>query len=274
MQDEQMNEKTSRTLNWYINRILFVMTILFFLTGVVIALNAAVTDNTKNLMLGLACIPATGIIITPNIVLLAVKNNRSWKDRAFKDDRGKSFAQQILQDKSFCEIDDTSPYHSKVVGGVVREAIKSFVLMIVFILAGFAAAVYTLIDESEMSEWFAFKRWGRYAYKYDVDTLTDIGAVTFILAIIIFLIPILAYFITGTACRIRSVCRHDYLAYRAVASGIDRGNVYIKGEKGKKYGFRHCKRLGIKAKQVHDTKAVLVLVPDREFLLPIDVGIK
>lgn len=268
MQENQVNEKESRTLNWYINRILIVMTILFFLTGVVITLNAAVTDNTKNLMLGLACIPATGIIITPNIVLYAIKENRSWKDRLFKDKRGRSFAQQIMQDKSFCEITDPSPYHSKVVRGVIREAVKSFLLMIVFILVGFVVAVFILVDESELSEWVAFRRWGRNAYKYDVDAIADIGAFAFILGLVIFLIPILAYFITATVCRIRTVRSGEYIAYRTLISKIDRGEVIVKGSQGKKYEFRHCKRVGIKAKKVHDTKAVLVLVPDRELLLP------
>lgn len=247
MAHNQEKEKKSRTFKWYLDKILMVLVAIFLLVGIVICVGSAEDGNTKLMLIGGAMIPGTGLLATPNIVLSAIKDSKVWKSRSFKAGYRKSFERQLHSEDAFNEINDFSPYHSKIVAGVIRNAILNFGGLILLIVIAIIGNIYSFF--------------------YDVDS--DRAQSFFILLCIAFcLIPIFSYGITCSICRIRTVLRHEYSIYYAVASFIDGSDLYITGAKGNEYKLKYCTCLGIRKKEIHDTKVILAIVPDEVYLLP------
>lgn len=170
-----------------------------------------------------------------------------WQSRLFKDKLGKSFKGRLHKEDFFYKMEDPSRFHSKVVFGVIREAILNsggLIILIPFIIIG---NILTLM--------FGMHR-------------EQTKAGFYILVIVVFLIPIFAYNIACSICRIRTVLRREYIAYHAVVSKVDWFDMYITGEKGNTYEFSYCRCLGVRAKEIHNTNVILVFVPDEVYLLP------
>lgn len=109
------------------------------MTGIVIAGVSAEKGNRIMMFVGIAMIPGTGLLITPNIILVAIKDNKDWKSRLFKDKHGKSFKGRLHEEDFFYKMEDPSRFHSKVVFGVIREAILNsggLIILIPFIIIG------------------------------------------------------------------------------------------------------------------------------------------
>lgn len=247
MEHNQEKEKKPRTFKWYLDKILMVLMALFILTGIVICLVAAENGNMKMMLIGVAMIPGTGLLATPNIVLYAIKDCRDWKDRSFKAGSRKSFRGQLQREDTFYEIKDSSPYHSKIVSGVIRNAILNFGVLFLFIVIAIIGGIYSFFEDMDSDRAQAF---------------------AFLLFIAVLLIPIFTYHITCSIYRIRTVLRHEYSIYYAVVSNVDGSDLYIDGAKGNVYEFKYCTCLGIRKKEIHNTKAILVIVPDEVYLLP------
>lgn len=247
MGQKQEQQKKPRTFKWYLDKILMVLVAIFLLVGIVICAGAAEDGDTKLMLIGGAMIPGTGLLATPNIVLSAIKDSKVWKSRSFKAGYRKSFERQIHSEDTFNEIKDFAPYHSKILAGVIRNAILNFgVLILVFVIA--------IIGNI-------------YSFLYDVDS--DRAETFFVLlCVAVCLIPISSYGLTCSICRIRTVLRHEYSIYYAVVSNVDGSDLYIDGAKGNVYKLQNCTCLGIRKKEIHDTKVVLAIVPDEVYLLP------
>ena len=67
--------------------------------------------------------------------------------------------------------------------------------------------------------------------------------------------------------KIRVVKNHEYIAYHAIVPSVNNGRIGIY-HKGKQFTYKYCTCVGIKEKEVKDTKAILVFVPDDVFLFP------
>ena len=247
MKHEQQKNEKPKTFKWYLDKILMVVTAAFLMTGVVIWIVSTENDNITMMFISVAMIPGTGLLITPNIVLLAVKDSKDWKSRSFKDRRGRSFNNQLHREDFFFKMENPSRFHSKIVLGVVREAILNSGGMMILISCIIIGSIMLLI--LGMDRYHA-------------------GAYLFIFIIVVFLILILSYNITCSVCRIRTVLRREYSVYHAVVSKVDWLDMYITGEKGNVYKFGYCRCLGVRAKEIHDTNVVLVFVPDEVYLLP------
>lgn len=247
MAHNQEKEKKPRTFKWYLDKTLMVLVAIFLLTGIVICIGAAEDGNTKLMMVGAATIPGTGLLATPNIVLYALKDCKVWKSRAFRAGYRKSFERQIHSEDTFYEIKDSSPYHSKIVAGAIRNAILNFGVLLIFIVIAIAGGIYSFF--------------------YDMDS-DSAEAFIFLFGIAVLLIPIFTYHITCSIYRICIVLRHEYSIYYAVVNDVDGSDLYIAGAKGNEYKLQNCTCLGIRKKEIHDTKVVLAIVPDEVYLIP------
>lgn len=247
MKQDQKEKENPKTFKWYLDKILMVAVAVFFITGLVIWIVATENDNMTMMFVGAAMIPGTGLFMAPNIVLTAIKDSKEWKSRTFKDRRGRSFSRQLHNEDFFYEITYPSPYHSKILWGVIREAILNFGVLIIPI-------VYFIIRNVIL---FIFGM-SRFEGK----------AVLFLLIIVAILIPAFSYNLTCSICRIRTVLRREYGVYHAVVSKANGLDMYITGQNGKVYKFEYCRCLGIRAKKIHNTRVILVFVPDEVYLLP------
>lgn len=210
----------------------------FAAAGVVICMVSAYRGNTAMMLAGLGMIPGTGIIITPYIVNDALKDIGDWKSKSDK--------KQLLRESFIHQVKDPTPYHNKVLFGVIREGILNLGVLIIMI----AFALIVQLTDLE--------------YATGSDLLKPI-LIAFL--IMIFLIPMLAYNITNLVYRIRTVLRREYYAYSAVVHIVDFRDMWITGKYGT-YEFNYCVCLGIRAKNVNDTKAILVFLPDEVYLIP------
>lgn len=247
MEQEEKTEKT-RTFRWYLDKILMVPMGIIVLFGT-LALLAAVDEDDMELMLfGTLILLLAGLLASPNIILYAIKDGRDWRSRSFKYKLEKSFENKIFGEDYFYMLNDSSPYHDKVIFGVVREAVLNFGALIILIALVLGGNIVTFL--------FGFPRDSYKAFVY-------------VAAVLVFFVPALIYNLTRSICRIRVVRRREYFACHAVVSEVNNFEMKIRGENGV-YKFNYCRCLGIRAKDVHNIKAILVFVPDEVYLIPVN----
>ena len=85
--------------------------------------------------------------------------------------------------------------------------------------------------------------------------------------IVTFAIPIIAYYITNAVYRLRIVRHHEYIAYHAIVNRVDGYTIKI-NQDGRNYRYDYCSCVGIRAKNVNDTGATLIFIPDDVLLFP------
>lgn len=229
---------------------------LLLLIGFTILIVSSQNDNAVGVGIGLAFLPGAGLFITPHIVLSAVRESRTWEERAFKDKHGKLFKGQLLREDFFTPVEDTSPYHDMLLKGVIREALLNASVLLIVLFFGIVAGIFLLIN-------------GPYGPHLGIMELREFNAETFLMVLggIILMIPIFAYNITCSICRVLVVRRGEHFAYRAVVKDIDNYEMRIEG-KDRIYRFKYCKCLGIREKEIDRTEAILLFVPDEVYLIP------
>lgn len=216
------------------------------LLGALILFAAADMDDSELISLGSGILILVGFLMSPNIILYAIKDNKDWRSKAFKYKREESFEKKIYKEEIFHKLEDASPYHNKIVFGVVREAVLNFGALIILIALALIGLFNTFLFGS-----------GRDSSK----------AFAYITAILVFLIPSFVYNLTCSIYRLRTVLRREYFACRTVVSEVYKFEISIMG-KNNTYKFSYCRCLGIRAKDVCETNAVLVFVPDEVYLIP------
>ena len=80
-------------------------------------------------------------------------------------------------------------------------------------------------------------------------------------------IPIFAYYITNAVYKLRIVKRHEYIVYHAIVDKVDTLKLRINNS-GMHYEYDYCSCVGIRAKNINKTKAILIFVPDDLLLFP------
>ena len=82
-----------------------------------------------------------------------------------------------------------------------------------------------------------------------------------------FAIPIVAFYIANALKKIRVVRKHEYIAYHVIISSVTSGKISIY-DKNKSFRYNYCTCVGIKEKDIHDTPATLIFIPDDVLLFP------
>lgn len=211
------------------------------LTAVVLLMVAAAFENTTLMYVSLAIFPATGILITPNVVRSAANDSAGWKSK-FRETED-----NLRKAGKLSAVSNMKPYESKLLRGVRREALWNFLKLTVVLVVLLVANTVWLTNGDSDNEMLNF---------------------IIFLVIATFGIPAEAYNISCSAQRIRIVKNRKYIAYRTTASGADGLNMWIIDSNDHVHTFDYCRRLGIRAKDVHNTRVVLVFVPSEVYLLP------
>lgn len=210
-------------------------------TGVALFFAGGINDNIPLIFVGVGMLPAAGIVITPLSVKEAFNDNKSWKSK-FSDQRNRLYKAGMLK-----SVSDMSPYQNKLIWGVRRLALRNLLVLVLILGAVLVGSFLGIKNRSSDNEFLSF--------------ILLIGIVTFG-------IPISAYNIACSVCRIRTVKRCEYNAYHTVVKGANGMHMWIMDDKERVFKFDYCKRLGIRAKNIHDTELILVFVPDEVYLLP------
>ena len=82
-----------------------------------------------------------------------------------------------------------------------------------------------------------------------------------------FWIPIFAYYITNAVYKLRVVKRHEYIVYHAIVNKVDTFKIRINNS-DVHFKYDYCSCVGIKSKDVNNTKSILIFVPDDMLLFP------
>ena len=231
-----------KTFKWYLDRILRVLVGVLVITGVVLFIVGGTQDNMIMMFVGIGILPGTGILITPNIVRYAFKDNTDWKSKF----RGR--LDRLYKAGMLSRVSDMSPYQNKLVRGVRREALWNLSKLLLVVTVVLVVTYFAITEGA--------------------DDNSAVVVFLVLIGVLTFGIPIIAYNIASSAYRVRTVKRREYDAYRTVVSGADGLNIWIIDPKDAVHTFEYCRCLGIRSKNVHNTKAILVFIPDEVYLLP------
>lgn len=223
------------------NRILKIACGVLILTGIILFFAGGMNDNVAVIIVGIALFPAAGIVITPLVVKEARNDNKSWKSK-FNEQRNMLYKAGLLE-----TVSDMTPYQNKLIWGVRRLALRNLLFLVLVLGVTLVGSFLGIKERIFDNEFLSF--------------ILLVGVVTFG-------IPISAYNIACSAYRIRTVKRCEYNAYHTVVKGANGMHMWIMDDKERVIKFDYCKRLGIRAKNIHDTELILVFVPDEVYLLP------
>lgn len=236
--NRNINKSKPKTLKWYLDKLLILAVVAMVIAGIAIMIIASDNDDTAMVVVGVAMLPGAGLLITPRVIISAIRESRGWKNSMLDS--------KLLREDFFREVSDPSPYHKRICRAVIREALLNFLALIGVLAFFIVAGVITLNGDIDTNAFIVF---------------------LIMLGILIFIIPILAYNITCAACRIRIALRSEYAVYHSQVKTVAGYDMKIVGKYGV-YKFKYCKCIGIKADNVFETDAVLAFVPDEVFLFP------
>lgn len=242
---------------WYINCILISMVFVFIISAVTIFISGPDNDSTLNYIIGFAFFPLIGIITTPNIVKYVLKDTEKWKHIFYK----KGNLHTIKKSKDYYRIFEPVPFEKKIIRAIYKEQFLNLLVVIGFMLLTIVAAIYRILKE--------------HVYTGDVvrdmielKTYRATGLLFFLMIIFLtFGIPIMSFYITNFIKKVKVVRKHEYIAYHAIVSGVRDSKVTI-WDNNKHYSYNYCTCVGIKEKNVHFTKAILIFIPDDVLLFP------
>ena len=237
-----------------------VLIVLIFL-----AVGAAVTlfslgdnNNYINFLVAIALFPTVGIITTPNAVRYAKKDMENWK-RIFS---GNGNLHKCKEDEDFYKVKTPVSFEKKLYWAVFRNQVLDHVAVIFIILLIINAGINRMVyGEHKAAP-------GLIGAIIHVKIERSEGYLFFAMVFIAaFGIPILAYYITNAVCRLKVVKEHKYIAYHAIVKNVDSYKININSE-GRHYCYKYSTCVGIREKDVQDTKAILIFIPDDVLIFP------
>ena len=236
-----------------------------FLVLTIIAIGTAVTlftlgdnNNSINFIVALAIFPTVGIISTPNAVRYALKDLDKWEKIFY----GNGNLHRYKDNEDFYIIKTPVSFERKLFWVVFRNQVLDHVvvisIMLLFVIAGITRMIY---GEREAAPGLI----GAIAH---VKAERATGFILFAMIIIAaFGIPILAYYVTNAVSRLSVVKKHKYIAYHAIVKGVRSYKITIY-DKPRKYSYNYATCVGIREKNVHDTRAILIFIPDDVLIFP------
>ena len=208
-------------------------------SSIVLMALAGEYDRTIDGVIGTLLLPAIGIAITPKLIKKEKSKIRKWEARnalssAKREEAPITFERQLF-------------------GAVLKHHLKDLLIGLVAALVFIALAVHRITS-------------GPVRGGLHPERATYLAFVTLV-AIAIFAIPVLSVLLTRLICRLRLVKRHMYQVRHVIAKRADDKELIVEGGVGPgRYGYPVC--IGIRKKDVHDTKATLIIFPDTVMLFP------
>ncbi len=251
-------EPKKKTPKWYFDKQLIPM----FVVGITSALVLITTryDDTVILyiIIGLAMFPLMGIIATPNAIRYALKDMEHWRKIFYKGGNLHKFKDS----KDFYKIKSPLPYRKKIYFAVLRDQFLNVgvvIFIMILIVFGYIWVIHTpdSVPRGQLVTAVAYVKVRR-AEGYLFFGMIFIAT---------FAIPIIAYYITNAVYKLRTVRRREYIAYHAIVNRVDGYTIKI-NQDGRNYRYDYCSCVGIRAKNVNDTGATLIFIPDDVLLIP------
>ena len=250
-------EKKNRPTRSHTDVVLIVL--IFLAVGAAVTL-FALGDNNRNInfLVAIALFPAVGIITTPNAVSYALKDMKKWK----KIFSGNGNLHQCKEDENFYKVKTPVSFERKLFWAIFKNQVLDHAtvifLMFLIVNAGIARMV---MGEHQAQP-------GLIGAIVHVRIERATGFLFFALIIIAAVgIPILAYYVTNAVCRLKVVKKHQYIAYHAVVKSVRSYKMSINDD-GRHYRYNYATCVGIREKNVHDTKATLIFIPDDVLVFP------
>ena len=248
-------EKKNRFTENYRDDVIIVF--IFLVVGAAVTL-FALGNKDIEFLIALAMFPAVGIISTPNAVRYALKDMKKWEKIFY----GNGNLHICKENNNFYKVKTPVSFERKLFWVVFKNQVLDHVTVIAIMLLIVNAGIIRMIIGKHKAAP------GLIGAIVHVRIERSAGFLFFALVFIAaFGIPILAYYVTNAACRLSVVRKHKYIAYHAIVKSVRSYKLSI-NEEGRHYKYNYATCVGIREKNVHDTKAVLIFIPDDVLVFP------
>ena len=253
---ENSKEKTAK---WYVDKIIAALVVFGVLFAVfLIAVGA---DKSETVMYaGFLLFPLISLLISPNAVFYALKDLKGWKGIFY----GKGNLKKFKDNKDFYWVKTPVAFEKRLFWKVVVDQILNIYAAVTFMVFEAGAGLLSILtyDSHSVTPGDVF---GAVIY---VRARRGTGLMAFILLlVVVFGFPVFVYYITNAINKLRIVSGHKYMAYHAVVKYMNSYNMKIDSD-GRRYEYKYGTLVGMKEKQVHDTPAVLIFIPDDVLVFP------
>lgn len=245
-----------KPLKWYINNILISLTLTLIITAITV-FTLQPGDGNINYIVGFSIFPLIGIITTPNIVKYVKKDTQKWRHIFYKNGN----LENIKDSKDYYRVQNPVSFEKKILSTIYKQQFLNVLVVIGIMVFIIFLSVHHMITD----------------HSYTSNTITNImqtrnnrsfGFILFLMIIFLaFGIPIIAFYITNALKKIRIVKNHEYIAYHAIVSGVNNNKIAIHTG-NKHYTYKYCTCVEIKEKNIHNTPATLIFIPDDVLLFP------
>lgn len=257
MRDYDKNKK-EKNIKWYIDKF-FVSLTPVLITIATVLFSFYLEDNEVGyLLFSIVLFLIIGILVTPNVVLYALNDMKNWKDIFYK--RGNLYKHKRVD--GFYMMQAPVSFERKIYFAVLKEQLLNLHTVALII-------IFTVISYLFASFYKSIGVPGDLVYAIAHTKSVRAEGWGFFLSIFFaaFWIPIFAYYITNAVYKLRIVRRHEYIVYHAIVNKVDTFKIRI-NNKYVNYKYDYCTCVGIKAKNINNTKAILIFVPDDLILFP------
>lgn len=229
----------------FLNTALIVFVVAAFIADFIFIITAD-SNVDMNLYIGIGFFPAMGILISPNIVLYAIKDAKKLQ----KTNHAKHLPQSQIDGFYSAQ---TSPFDfdRKLIFTILKKQLFG-AIVIISILAFLFLSSFDRLDSP--------------------SSKVSGGAGLLIFGVLIFGIPAFSYFLTNLILRIRIVRRKEYDSCHAIVAGVDYKGLRLNGFGTRPYKYAFC--VGARNRDIHNTPATLVFILDEVYVIPDDVANK
>lgn len=256
--------KTTKPVKWYIDKFLAGFVPVLVIAALVLIITYSEEDNPVLYVTGFLIFPVLSISISPNAVLYSLKDLKDWKKIFY----GKGNLENFKDNKDFYKVKPPLPYERRIYWAVVKEQFLnvSTVLVIMFLISVITIIVMMRgipggVTPGNLIEAIIYVRAKRaMGYRFFV-----------LLLIVVFGFPVFVWYVTNAVSKLRIISKHEYIAYHAVVARVNGYVMYINSDDGRKYKYDYCSLIGMRAKQVDNTPATLVFIPDDVLIFPDEV---
>ena len=243
----------TKSFKWYINCILISLIVNLIISAITIFTLGADKESSINYLIGFSMFPLIGIVSTINVVKHVNKDTVGWKQIFYKNGN----IHKINNSKDYYRVNTPVEFEKKLLLSVYKNEFLNILVVIGGMLFIIFISIYHMINSN--------------GYPSDLIEMRSerlFGTIFFLMIIFLaFGIPIVAYYLANAIKKIKVVRNHDYIAFHAIVSSVKNNKLSIY-DKNKHYKYNYCTCVGIKEKDVNNTEAILIFIPDDVFLFP------
>lgn len=255
--------KEAKTAKWYIDKFLAGLVPVLVIAALVMIVSYSEEDHAELYVAGFLMFPVLSIAISPNAALYSLKDMKNWKQIFY----GKGNLENFKDNKDFYKVKAPLPYERRIYWAVVKDQFLNVATVLVIMILISVIAILKMmrgvpggVTPGHLIEAIIYVRAKR-AMGFRFFTL---------LIIAVFGFPIFVWYVTNAISKLRIISKHEYIAYHAVVESVN-GYVMRINSDGREYRYDYCTLIGMKAKQVKNTPATLVFIPDDVLMFPDEV---